>query len=90
MKMKTMLVALLIVLMTSIHSSQAQEPKKIPKIGYLSGGSASVAGPRVDAFRQGLRQQGYTEGQNIEIEFRYAGELRPNAGPRGRVGPSQG
>jgi putative ABC transport system substrate-binding protein len=51
---------------------EAQEPKKIPKIGYLSGGSASIVGPRVDAFRQGLRQQGYTEGQNIEIEFRYA------------------
>jgi putative ABC transport system substrate-binding protein len=72
MKMKIILVTLFTLLFTSIHLSQAQEPKKIPKIGYLSGGSASVAGPRVDAFRQGLRQQGYTEGQNIEIEFRYA------------------
>jgi putative tryptophan/tyrosine transport system substrate-binding protein len=72
MKMKIMLMALFSLLITSIHLSEGQELKKIPKIGYLSGGSASVVGPRVDAFRQGLRQQGYTEGQNIEIEFRYA------------------
>jgi ABC-type uncharacterized transport system substrate-binding protein len=72
MKMKIMLMALFFLLITSIHLSEGQELKKIPKIGYLSGGSASVVGPRVDAFRQGLRQQGYTEGQNIEIEFRYA------------------
>jgi len=58
--------------MCSLQFARAQDPKKLLKIGYLRGGSASVAGPRIDAFRQGLRQQGYIEGQNIEIEFRYA------------------
>jgi putative ABC transport system substrate-binding protein len=72
--MKTKRVAILVValVMGLIQFAKAQEPKKLPKIGYLSGGSASAAGPRVDAFRQGLRQLGYTEGQNIEVEFRYA------------------
>jgi putative ABC transport system substrate-binding protein len=53
-------------------SAEAQEPKKIPQIGYQSGGSASAATPRIDAFRQGLRELGYTEGQNVVIEYRYA------------------
>jgi putative ABC transport system substrate-binding protein len=48
-------------------SAEAQEPKKIPQIGYQSGGSASAATPRIDAFRQGLRELGYTEGQNVVI-----------------------
>ena len=46
--------------------------KKIPRIGYISGSSASSASQRRDAFRQGLRELGYVEGQNIAIEYRYA------------------
>lgn len=46
--------------------------QKVPRIGYLSGGSASSGSPRLDAFRQGLRELGYVEGQNIAIEYRYA------------------
>ena len=47
---------------------EAQQPKKIPRIGYLSTGSRSSA---VDeAFQQGLRDFGYIEGQNITIEYR--------------------
>jgi len=49
--------------------AEAQQPKKIPRIGFLLGGSASF---RVEAFRQGLHNLGYVEGQNIAIEFRYA------------------
>lgn len=49
--------------------AQAQQPKKVPRIGYLSLGS----GFRVndEAFRQGLRELGYTEGQNIVVEWRF-------------------
>src|SRR5262249_38300132 len=55
--------------------AEAQQPKKIPRIGFLSGGSASF---RDEAFRQGLHNLGYVEGQNIAIEFRYAeGKLEP-------------
>lgn len=72
MNTKIMLVALFTLFTTSLHSTQAQEPKKIPQIGYQSGGLASAATPRIEAFRQGLRELGYTEGQNVVIEIRYA------------------
>ena len=47
-------------------SVQAQQPKKVPRIGYL-GRSRSSAD--VEAFRQGLRDLGYIEGQTIIIEY---------------------
>jgi putative ABC transport system substrate-binding protein len=72
MKIKIMPVALFTLFMASIHLTEAQEPKKIPQIGYQSGGSASAATPRIEAFRQGLRELGYTEGDNVVIEYRYA------------------
>src|SRR5262245_30081553 len=50
---------------------EAQQPKKIPRIGYFSGNSASADLPRVEAFRQGLRALAHVEGQNIAIEYRY-------------------
>jgi putative ABC transport system substrate-binding protein len=50
----------------------AQQPTKIPRIGYLSGtGDANNPGPYVAAFRQGLRDLGYVEGKNILVEYRY-------------------
>jgi putative ABC transport system substrate-binding protein len=52
--------------------ASAQQPKKVPRIGYLSGTSYSVNSARVDAFRQGLRELGYVEGKSIVIEWRYA------------------
>ena len=51
--------------------AEAQQPKKILRIGYFSGNSASADLPRVEAFRQGLRAFGHIEGQNIAIEYRY-------------------
>jgi putative ABC transport system substrate-binding protein len=47
----------------------AQQPGKVPRIGYLFPGSAST---RDEAFRQGLREVGYVEGRNIVIEYRFA------------------
>ena len=52
--------------------AEAQQPKKIPRIGYLSGaGDPSNPGPNVEAFRRGLQELGYIEGKNILVEYRY-------------------
>ncbi|MBI2154615.1 MAG: hypothetical protein HYV92_03125 [Candidatus Rokubacteria bacterium] len=53
-------------------AAHAQQPKKVPRIGYLTGDSVSADLPRRDAFRQGLRELGYIEGQNILVEYRTA------------------
>ena len=50
----------------------AQQPKKVPRIGYLSGSYRSIVLNRTEAFRQSLRELGYVEGKNIVIEQRYA------------------
>jgi putative tryptophan/tyrosine transport system substrate-binding protein len=49
----------------------AQQPKKIPRIGFLMPGSRATYSMRIEAFRNGLRELGYTEGQNIAIEWRF-------------------
>src|ERR671923_523236 len=58
----------------------AQQPKKVPRIGYLSGASLSAISARIDAFHQGLRELGYVEGKNILIEWRWA-EGKPDRLP---------
>jgi ABC-type uncharacterized transport system substrate-binding protein len=50
----------------------AQQPTKIPRIGYLIGASPTAYSYRAEPFRQGLRALGYVEGKNIVIEYRYA------------------
>jgi putative ABC transport system substrate-binding protein len=60
------------VLLTAVSIAQAQQPAKIPRIGYLSGPPLSVIVARIEAFRQGLRDLGYVEGKNIIIEWRSA------------------
>jgi putative ABC transport system substrate-binding protein len=52
----------------------AQQPTKIPRIGFLFALSPSVVSARIEAFRQGLRDLGYVEGKNIVIEWRFAEE----------------
>jgi putative ABC transport system substrate-binding protein len=52
--------------------ADAQQPTKIPRIGYLSGTSRSASLHRTEAFRQGLRELGYVEGKNISIAYRFA------------------
>src|SRR6266508_3833148 len=52
--------------------AEAQQPKKVPRIGFLASASPSIVSDRIDAFRQGLRELGYVEEKNIVIESRYA------------------
>ena len=53
-------------------SAHAQQPAKIPRIGYVSGsGNPQTPGPQVEGFRQGLRDLNYIEGKNILVEYRY-------------------
>src|SRR5215468_10497835 len=52
--------------------AEAQQPKKVPRIGYLTADSLSASSTRTEAFRQGLRELGYIEGKNIAIEWRPA------------------
>jgi putative ABC transport system substrate-binding protein len=70
--MNTNLLWLLTVfLLACFHVAEAQQPKKIPRIGYLAAVSAAADAPRKEAFRQALRDLGYIEGQNIFIEYRH-------------------
>jgi putative ABC transport system substrate-binding protein len=51
-------------------SAEAQQPGKVPRIGYLTAASLSAIATRTEAFRQGLRELGYVEGKTILIEWR--------------------
>jgi putative ABC transport system substrate-binding protein len=52
--------------------AKAQEATKLPRIGYLAASPPTSSPARTEAFRQGLRELGYTEGKNIQIEYRWA------------------
>ena len=61
-----------ILILVSIHLADAQQPKKVPRIGYLSLLDPSSDSARIEALRQGFRELGYVEGQSFAIESRYA------------------
>jgi putative ABC transport system substrate-binding protein len=52
--------------------AQAQQAKKVPRIGFLAFGSPSGASSSIEALRKGLSEMGYVEGQNISFEYRWA------------------
>jgi putative ABC transport system substrate-binding protein len=71
MNLKSLFWLLITVLLITFSSTEAQQPAKIPRIGYLSSaGSLSAISARTEAFRQGLHDLGYVEGKNIVIEWR--------------------
>ena len=53
-------------------SAHAQQPKKVPRIGYLAPVDAASDAARAEGIRLALRERGYIEGQNIATEYRYA------------------
>ena len=74
MKKKITLLILSAMLLALSVRTEAQQPAgKVPRIGFLDSGSASDPGNilGVEAFRQGLRDLGYVEGKNINIDYRY-------------------
>ncbi|MGE5306112.1 MAG: ABC transporter substrate-binding protein, partial [Alphaproteobacteria bacterium] len=72
MKKKIAMLALCAVLVALRFTAKAQEPPKIWKIGVLVSTSPSSNRARDEALRQGLRDLGYVEGQNIVMEYKYA------------------
>jgi putative tryptophan/tyrosine transport system substrate-binding protein len=71
MTKKIILLALCSLLFAPCSAAQAQQPKKVPRIGYLGAGDPARESARAEAIRQALRGLGYIEGQNIAIEYRY-------------------
>src|SRR5689334_10382152 len=63
---------LTIFLAITITPASAQQPRKIPRVGFLAQVSSSAISARIDAFRQSLGELGYVEGQNINFEWRDA------------------
>ena len=59
--------------------ADAQEPKKVPRIGYLSSQDPASESIRSEPIRAALRDLGYIEGQNITIEYRYTEGKRDRA-----------
>ena len=74
MNKKILVSILAVVILAFVHPAEAQQPKKVPRIGFLFGSSLSANSARHEAFRQGLRELGYVEGKNIVIDWRSAEE----------------
>jgi len=72
MATKSIVLLLVGLAFASVHSAEAQQPAKVPRIGYLTALQLSASAARTEAFRQGLRDLGYVEGKNIIIEWRSA------------------
>ena len=73
-------VTITLIILAAAFTAEAQQPAKIPRIGYLSITDAATDSPRAEGIRLALRELGYIEGQNIAIEYRYA-EGRPDRAP---------
>jgi putative ABC transport system substrate-binding protein len=54
------------------RAAEAQQPRKVWRVGLLSSASSSAGMARLEAFKHGLRELGYLEGQNLAIEYRWA------------------
>jgi putative ABC transport system substrate-binding protein len=79
MSHKIVVLALCAMPLALCSSVAAQQPAKVPRIGYLTQASLSGVSARTDALRQGLRDLGYVEGKNIAIEWRAADGNRERA-----------
>ena len=69
---KKIIVSLLATLiLTSVHPAEAQQPKKVPRIGYLAPSDPATDSTRAEGIRLAVRERGYIEGQNVATEYRY-------------------
>ena len=71
MSKKIIFLALCSLLLAACSAVEAQQPKKVPRIGYLSNAHPTRESTRAEAIRLALRELGYIEGQNIAIDYRY-------------------
>ncbi len=72
MKKAAVPILVAVILLTVAVVTEAQQPKKVPRIGFLDPTSSSISKARIEAFRQGLRKFGYTEDKNIAVDYRFA------------------
>jgi putative ABC transport system substrate-binding protein len=72
MTKKIILLALCSLLFAPCSAVDAQQPRKVPRIGYLSSSDPATESTRSEPIRRALVELGYIEGQNIAIEYRYA------------------
>jgi putative ABC transport system substrate-binding protein len=72
MKRKITILTLCAMLLALCGSAEAQQPKKVPRIGDLSSFDPATESARSETIRLALRELGYIEGQNIAFEYRYA------------------
>src|SRR5688572_9204712 len=80
MKRTIIFLALCAVLFALCGSSEAQQPTKIPRIGYLSAFNPADESARAETIQLALRDRGYIEGKTIAFEYRYA-EGKPDRFP---------
>jgi putative ABC transport system substrate-binding protein len=80
MTKKSLVWLVLTLFVENVSAAQAQQPTKIPRIGFLTTTPLSAISARVEALRQGLRELEYVEGKNIVIEWRSA-EGKPDRLP---------
>ena len=78
--MAGIIILLTMALLAAPLAAEAQAPAKVPRIGFLTARSPTDLPHHLEAFRQGLRELGYVEGQTIAIEYRF-GEGRPERLP---------
>ena len=72
MSKKVIRLALCALLLALAFPADAQQPKKVPRIGYLASADPARESTRSEGIRLALRERGYIEGQNIATEYRYA------------------
>jgi putative tryptophan/tyrosine transport system substrate-binding protein len=73
-------ILVVVVLLAVAVIAEAQQPRKVSRIGYLVAGNLTTESTRAEAIRLALRERGYIEGQNIAFEYRY-GERKQDRYP---------
>jgi ABC-type uncharacterized transport system substrate-binding protein len=79
MKKAAVPILVAVILLTVAVVTEAQQPKKVPRLGYLSSFEPAAESARAEGIRLALRERGHIEGQNITIEYRYAEGKRDRA-----------